>query len=387
MDVKAGAGWPDSAGPDWTVELVDVRGRRTVIRHPLVDAVVAALLSDGHACSAASVAPPQPTAGSLTQQSEVRFDQGAWTQAEADAAEAVRLARAGRCDVALARALACSSRIQAARGLDESCRANATRALDLAEATGDVEVGFRARLALALLLVGRDDPTAAAGVLERAATTAADLSPGTNGECGAELVEAYVRTGRPRAAEQCLRRLSHDPASYSPALIVAKQRCEALLATTDDRDEAFSRALESAVEHGLPFERARTELCWGESLRRDRRRALAAAPLSSALQTFRMLGASPWVDRTDRELSAATTTPRPRDAPALVLTAQEARVSGAVARGLSNPAIAAELFLSRKTVEYHLGNVFRKLGVHSRTQLTRRLLQALPDAPEGTMEP
>jgi DNA-binding CsgD family transcriptional regulator len=125
----------------------------------------------------------------------------------------------------------------------------------------------------------------------------------------------------------------------------------------------------------MPFEQARTELCWGERLRRDRRRAEACTQLRSALATFEQLGATPWAERARAELRAAGARPRRRAdwSAARELTAQELQVALTIAQGLTNPEAAVALFLSRKTIEFHLGNVYRKLGLRSRTELTRRL--------------
>jgi DNA-binding NarL/FixJ family response regulator len=130
----------------------------------------------------------------------------------------------------------------------------------------------------------------------------------------------------------------------------------------------------------MPFERARTLLCQGESLRRARQPAAARDPLRSALVIFRSLGAQPWITRTVTELTAAGVRgpagDRPRHGATRLdeLTPQELQIARAVGRGLNNVEAAAALFVSRKTVEAHLTRAYRKLGVRSRTELTRVLL-------------
>ena len=123
-----------------------------------------------------------------------------------------------------------------------------------------------------------------------------------------------------------------------------------------------------------PFEAARTWLSWGQRLRRDGRRIEARERLRAALAGFRALGAPPWIDGTERELSATGERLRRREPGAAeAMTAQEHQIARLVVGGTSNKGIAAQLFLSPKTVEAHLTRIYRKLGVHSRTQLAAQL--------------
>jgi DNA-binding NarL/FixJ family response regulator len=129
------------------------------------------------------------------------------------------------------------------------------------------------------------------------------------------------------------------------------------------------------VEHAasLPaFERARTALLYGEWLRRERQGSAARTHLRAALELFQSLGAIPWARRAEAELRATGETARRRDATTLTqLTAQEAQIAGLVASGLTDREIAAQLYLSPRTVDYHLRKVFTKLGIASRTELVR----------------
>jgi DNA-binding CsgD family transcriptional regulator len=143
----------------------------------------------------------------------------------------------------------------------------------------------------------------------------------------------------------------------------------------------FVRALSACSGPSMPFERARTLLCQGESLRRARQPAAAREPLRHALMIFRSLGAQPWITRTATELTAAGVRGPAgnrlgADAATHLdeLTPQELQIARAVGRGLNNAEAAAALFVSRKTVEAHLTRAYRKLGVRSRTELTRLLL-------------
>ncbi|MBB5083532.1 helix-turn-helix transcriptional regulator [Nonomuraea endophytica] len=138
----------------------------------------------------------------------------------------------------------------------------------------------------------------------------------------------------------------------------------------------FLRAVQLHREGaGRPFERARTELLYGEWLRRARRRSEARAPLRSALEIFERLRATPWAERARAELratgdnvpAAEATAANPRDR----LTAQELQVVRLAAEGHSSREIAAQLFLSKRTVEHHLYKAYPKLGVGNRRELAR----------------
>ena len=117
----------------------------------------------------------------------------------------------------------------------------------------------------------------------------------------------------------------------------------------------------------------RTFLAYGIALRRARRRGHARTYLRAAFERFEALGARPWADRAHVELRACGQTARRRvaGAPVEQLTPQEVQVARFVSRGLTNADVAAQLFLSRRTVDFHLRNVFTKLGIRSRTELVR----------------
>jgi DNA-binding NarL/FixJ family response regulator len=120
------------------------------------------------------------------------------------------------------------------------------------------------------------------------------------------------------------------------------------------------------------FQRARTALLYGEWLRRKRRRSDARTQLRSALELFRAVGATPWEARAEAELRATGETLRKRDPSTLdELTPQERQIASLVADGLTNRQIASQLFISPRTVDYHLRKVFSKLGIASRTELVR----------------
>jgi DNA-binding CsgD family transcriptional regulator len=186
-----------------------------------------------------------------------------------------------------------------------------------------------------------------------------------------DMVEAAVRCGR---AGELGGRLAAFERWTTAAPVAARRallaRCQALVGERDP-DEAFGEAIEHAATLP-PFQRARTELLYGEWLRRERRRTEARAHLHAALELFQRLGAVPWAERAEAELRATGETARRRDPIALArLTPQELQISRLVADGQTNREIAAQLYLSPRTIDYHLRKVFTKLGIASRADLIR----------------
>ena len=173
-----------------------------------------------------------------------------------------------------------------------------------------------------------------------------------------------------------------------PTPSAAACRARGILATDpDEAQRLFAASLAALDKVGpVPFEQARTLLCSGEAMRRNRRPVAARAPLTSALKIFDGLGARPWAARASAELAASGVKDR-RITMAAVgsmrleeLSPQELQVARIAARGQNNIEVAAALFVSRKTVEAHLTRVYRKLGIRSRTELARILLvNGIPD--------
>jgi DNA-binding CsgD family transcriptional regulator len=162
-------------------------------------------------------------------------------------------------------------------------------------------------------------------------------------------------------------------------------RCRAMLTPgLDDAEALFHAALDLHSGGVAPFERARTQLAYGERLRRERRRSDARVELRDAVGTFEGIGAVLWAERARGELRATGETARRRDASTVdALTPQELRIAQLVGAGASNREVAAQLFVSPKTVEYHLRKVFLKLGVASRVELARLSLAGADAADEG----
>lgn len=193
-----------------------------------------------------------------------------------------------------------------------------------------------------------------------------------------DLVESLAALGRRDEAVRVTRAFSRRAKASDFAWAHASAaRCRALLSDETSFDRAFGAAL-ALAESESPFELARTRLLYGERLRRARRRIDARQPLRAALEGFNELGATPWAQRAARELDATSQTARPRCdlSRADDLTPQEHSVVGMIAEGATIREAAGRLFLSPKTVEAHLGRVYRKLGVRNRAQLAMRVARA-----------
>lgn len=187
-----------------------------------------------------------------------------------------------------------------------------------------------------------------------------------------DLVEAAVRLGRPAEAREALAWFTDWAHHAGQRWIDADvQRCRALLAPETEAAELYQAALRLHPD-GREFERARTALLYGEWLRRMRRKSEARIQLRDAFETFRRHGATPWAERARAELDATGEVVRKPGAVGgalAALTPQERKIVRLAARGLSNRDIAAQLFLSPRTVGYHLYKAFPKLGVTARTEL------------------
>ena len=146
------------------------------------------------------------------------------------------------------------------------------------------------------------------------------------------------------------------------------------MAQGDAAEELYVEAIERLGLSRMRIELARAHLLYGEWLRREHRRLDARSQLTSAHDMFTDMGADAFADRARRELLAAGVTVRKRAFGAREdFTSQEAQVARLAAQGRTNPEIGAELFLSPRTVEWHLGKVFAKLGIESRKELSDAL--------------
>jgi DNA-binding CsgD family transcriptional regulator len=314
--------------------------------------------------------------GWLDTRAAIDFRLGRWNAADARSAEARRLANALGQTMQVASCLTTAARIAAARGREAECRAKLDEAADIAGGDEGLQFGWtRSAAGLLELGLGRVDqaiemlePLVEAHVGQVATDPSIALAT-------TDLLEAYVRSGRrDEALELCGEFELRARGSGRSWAMAALHRCRGLLAPPAEIDPEFSEALRHHRRSPTPFELARTELCYGERLRRVRRRRDASTYLRSALGAFVQLGAAAWADRARREL-VATRGRRSSDASGLraELTPHELRVAALVERGLRNREVAAALFVSERTVEYHLTNIYGKLGVRSRTELTRLL--------------
>jgi len=305
----------------------------------------------------------------------IEFRLGRWREAYATGQEALEFARAAGLVGYDSFALTALAHVDAGQGRYEACRARAEQALEVARM--GTEVGFLYALpALVLAALGQGDPEEASGrgdELVRLYQERSYRAPGI-ALWHANVIEAYALAGRRADAERLSERFSDEAATTEhPWALAASARCRGLLAGEDAFESAFAESLRLHQDVPLVFERARTELALGERRRRARRRADAREPLRSALSTFESLGADPWTERARAELLACGARPRRREpGPSEELTPHELRVAQVIARGVTNREAAAELFLSPKTIDFHLQQVYRKLGIHSRAELARR---------------
>jgi DNA-binding CsgD family transcriptional regulator len=295
-----------------------------------------------------------------------------WASGAVEYDESVRLARESGQRSELASALAGLAWLEARQGLDAECRAHAAEATSLCAALGINLLGIWAIRALGELELGLGRPATAIVHFEDCERRIAelgimdiDLSP------AAELVDAYLRVGRSADAVRASESLDRESLRKGqPWALARAARCRGLIAADDGFAECFQEALTLHTRTPDAFELGLTHLAFGARLRRGRQRKRAREELRAALEIFDRLGAAPWSERTRTELLATGETPRSRGNPALdTLTRQEFHIAQVLISGKTIREAAAALFLSPKTVEYHLRNVYSKLGVNSRTDL------------------
>ncbi|MFJ2433295.1 LuxR C-terminal-related transcriptional regulator [Streptomyces anulatus] len=338
-------------------------------------------------------------------------------------ARALAAVRTGGPDALLPQALEHLAYAELRAGRHAGARAHALEGLHAARRTGqpNSSAHLHAVLALAASVEGPAEACAAhadaalAGAgphgLAQAVTLAtwararADLASGRPGEAAARLaplvgtgparghfaarmlavpcwVEAAVLGGRLPEEARELQAAVDEFASWAartadqgaPAQLA---RCRALLAPADEADARYAEALAHHGRAGGDFERARTQLLYGQWLRRRRRTREARGPLRDALVAFQRCSARAWADRAAGELRAAGEPAGVRrdaaDGPLAALTPQQLRIARCVADGATNREVALRLSLSPRTVDHHLRNVFAALGIRSRTELARLL--------------
>jgi DNA-binding CsgD family transcriptional regulator len=195
-----------------------------------------------------------------------------------------------------------------------------------------------------------------------------------------ELIEAAVRSGQPARAADALERLSETTrASGTDWALGAEARSRALLSEGETAEKFYREAIERLDRTRMRPAAARAHLLYGEWLRRENRRRDARAELRTAYDLFTTMGIEAFAERTRRELLATGDTVRKRTVEtASELTAQEACIARLAVNGRTNVEIGAQLFLSTRTVEWHLGKVYGKLGVGSRRELRQALASLGP---------
>jgi DNA-binding CsgD family transcriptional regulator len=297
----------------------------------------------------------------------------AWTSAEANLDEAIRLAEETGQRSELAAALAGLAWLQARQGREQECRENAARASQLCAELGLGLYGLWAVQALGDLELGLGHPAQSVAhhrsQVERMRDCGirdVDLSPAP------ELVDAYLRLGRPdEAAGAAAGYVEPAEGKRQPWARARAARCRGMVAEGPASREAFEQALELHAQTPDLFEAARTHLAYGARLRRDRRRTESRRQLRAAHELLEQLGSRAWAEQARLELAASGETARRRHPSTLdELTPQEFQIARLLAAGMTTREAAAAAFLSPKTVEYHLRNAYRKLGIRSRQELT-----------------
>lgn len=299
-----------------------------------------------------------------------------WTEARGYYEEALRLARETTQSTYVGAALAGLAWLDGLEGREADCRAHAAEAMAVTERLGLRFFTCWALTALGMLELGAGRAEAAIGhflacqaMLEEVAITDPDLAPAP------ELVDAYLRAGRePEARSAAAGYDARARAKGQPFALARAARVRGLLAAENDYAAEFEAALGHHAGTLDTFDQARTRLHYGERLRRSRRRVQARVQLRAALAAFDRLGARPWAERASAELTASGESARVRDdSHRHQLTPQEMQVALALAEGRTTREAAAKLYLSPKTVEYHLRNVYDKLEIRSREELQEML--------------
>ena len=295
-----------------------------------------------------------------------------FAEAAADAEEAVRLGRDIGAENLTGLPLGVLAIVAAIRGREDQARELAHEVAELAQPRGLALPSAFAVWAHANVELARGRWAQA---LERY-DALAEVRPGFGHPLAAILtvpdrIETLVRLGR---IDEAIDALPAFEAWAAHAGAAAKSRlasCRALVASGDGATEHFEEAVQRA-DPKRPFDLARIRLLYGEHLRRERRRVAARKHLRAAIEAFEACDAVVWAERARTELRASGETTRKRD-PSTVsqLTPQEVQIARMVAEGLSNKEVAAQLFLSPRTIDAHLRSVFGKLDITSRVQLAR----------------
>jgi DNA-binding CsgD family transcriptional regulator len=266
-------------------------------------------------------------------------------------------------------------RLRALQGREAEATATITSAIEQAAASGQA-TATHAHFAAAVLHNGLARYDDAASAARKA--SANHFDPWGSMWALPELVEAAARNGDAELARDALEQLAGTtrPAATEWALGI-EARCQALLSDGAAAETLYRQAIDQLGRTRLRTELARAHLLYGEWLRRENRRVDARAQLRAAHEQFVSIGMEAFAERARRELAATGETVHSRSEQARnQLTPQEAQIARLARDGLSNPQIGTQLFLSGRTVEWHLGKIFAKLGIGSRRELRVALAQS-----------
>ena len=302
---------------------------------------------------------------------------GRWSPALAHASQALDLARATGQTYLACYCLVDMAAVEAAQGRDDDCLRHAREADRIAGEFGMRKLQLLARRSQALLEFGRGRLEEAITHYDQVRRLAADwgiahpyYSPVP------DLIEAYARAGSVDQARALVAEfLAAVPGHANPQSAARAARCQGITAP-GNFDAYFLEAIALHERGDVVFQHARTHLAYGERLRRAQRRRDARVQLRAAADIFDRLDARPWADRARAELRASGESAASPGAGGEQLTPQELQIALLVSEGRTNAEVGRAVFLSTRTVEFHLSRAYRKLGVASRTELTRRLTSA-----------
>ena len=302
---------------------------------------------------------------------------GRWSRALANASQALDLALATGQTYLACYASTILANVEAAQGRDDDCLRHANDAEQIATEFGLRKLELQARRSLALLDLGRgrlEEAIVRYQGLRRLMADAGIAHPYYS--TIPDLIEAYVRAGATDRAQALLPEfLASVPGRANPQSAARAARCRGMTAT-EDFDTPFSEAIALHERGDVVFQHARTHLAYGERLRRAQRRRDARVQLRAAAEIFDRLDARPWAERARAELRASGETLASGGGGGEQLTPQELQIALLVTEGRTNAEVGRALFLSTRTVEFHLSRAYRKLGVASRIELTRRFVRA-----------
>ncbi|MEU3516816.1 AAA family ATPase [Streptomyces sp. NPDC006654] len=299
------------------------------------------------------------------------FENGSWAAAKDAADEAFWMATEAGADNVTVGARILRATLSALRGDHAAARTQAAEAVHGVDLRRSLSLQVRHRYAVGMAAFVAGEHEDAYEQLR--ATFTRDFRPAPVHYHASiyhlgDLAAAAVRAGRADDARTVADAVAHalkpDP---SPRLAAVLSRAAALLTDTDEAERHFRAALDDPATDAWPFEKALGRLDFGEWLRRRRRSVEARAHLAAALECFQRLDARPWTERAAAELRAAGAATGPSAGGEL--TPQERQIAELAAQGLTNRDIAARLYLSPRTVGYHLHKVFPKLGITARAQL------------------